>query len=86
MQLKVPNMVAEALKYAPNEVMEEIAKFFNISTESEDFANILREGILTPIQKPPNKKKRAVENLRPVTLLSVLRKVFSYMHDRKNVE
>ena len=71
------NMVAETLKYAPNEVMEEIAKIFNISTESEDFANILREGILTPIQKPPNKKKRAVENLRPVTLLSVLRKVLA---------
>ena len=57
--------------------MENIAKIFNFSTDSEEYANIIREGILTPLQKPPNKKKRAVENLRPIILLSVLRKVLA---------
>ena len=71
------NMVAEALKNAPVEVYENIAKIFNISAESEEYATILREGILTPLQKPPNKKKKPIENLRPVTLLSVLRKVLA---------
>ena len=54
--------------------MEEIARIFNISTESE-YEIIIREGIITPIQKPPNKKKKPIENLRSVTLLSILRKV-----------
>ena len=49
----------------------------NTSTENEEFASMLREGILTPLQKPPNKKKKPVENLRPVILLSVLRKILA---------
>lgn len=29
----------------------------NLSTENEKYSDILREGILTPLSKPPNKKE-----------------------------
>ena len=40
-------------------------------------------GILTPLQKPPPKKKGPCENLRPIMLLSVIRKILTICHIKR---
>ena len=61
---------AEYLKYAPDLLHEEIAELL----KTGDYPKELRIGLLVPLQKP-GKKKEPPENLRPVVILSTLRKV-----------
>ena len=56
-------MVVGTRKYATCEVIEKSLTISNMGTESENYATILRGGILTSLQTIPNKKKKPVENL-----------------------
>ena len=67
---------AEHIKYAPKCVHQDIA---NLQTEVEETGTYLIEikhGLIIPIQMP-GKQKGKVENIRPVILLSILRKLLA---------
>ena len=54
----------------------EIADIFNTTAETGDTPTALIHGLLHPVQKP-GKKKGPPENLRPIILLSILRKILT---------
>ena len=65
-------MNAEMLKQAPDDVHKMIAEILNTSVETDDYLKI------TPLQKPPKKgmmKKK--NNVRPITLLPIVRKILA---------
>ena len=53
-----------------------IANILNETAAKGEYPKELKEGILIPLQKP-GKTKGPVEHLRPVILLSILRKVLA---------
>ena len=67
---------AEYLKYAPPIIHEEIASLFNTMAETGNYPAEIKEGILTPLPKP-GKKAGPPANLRPIILLSNLRKILA---------
>ena len=67
---------AEHLKYAPSEIKEEIVLLLNTIAETGEYPKEIKLGQLTPLQKP-GKPKGPPENLRPVILLSTLRKILA---------
>ena len=69
----IEQMYAEHVKYAPECVHTEIADIFNETAATGKYPLELKQGLLTPLPKP-KKKKGPRENLRPIILLSVLRK------------
>ena len=68
------NVIAEYIKYAPKEVDELIAEILNIAAATGDVPKELVQGILYALQKP-GKTMGPVEHLRPIILLSMLRKI-----------
>ena len=73
-------MNAEYIKYALGTTHQIIADILRKSVGTDDYLEILKKGILTPLQKPPNKTKKGekkTNNLRPVTMLPTVRKVFA---------
>ena len=66
---------AEFLKYGTNKLYSTISNLLNHISETGDYPKDLRLGILKPIAKPPKKGEKV--NVRPIILLSVLRKVLS---------
>ena len=72
----VDNIHAEHVKYASNSVHETIAEILNETAETDNFPSELKIGVLTPLPKP-GKPKGPRENLRPIILLSVLRKILT---------
>lgn len=70
------NIRAELLKYGPVIYSVEIANLFNEVAEKGVFPEELVQGLITALQKPM-KKKGPPENLRPITLLSMLRKIMA---------
>ena len=66
----------EFIKYAPIEIHQEIANIFNTITKTGEELRELVFGLLRPLQKP-GKTKGPVENLRPIILLSVIRKILT---------
>ena len=79
-------MYAEYIKYATGTIHQIIADILRKSVETDDYLEILKEDILTPLQKPPNKTKTEVKktnNLRPVIPLPTVRKIFAiYIKER----
>ena len=70
------NPEIEYIKYAPIELHNEITKIFNsVSATGEEVTELIL-GILRPLQKP-GKAKGPPANLRPIILLSVLRKILT---------
>ena len=67
---------AEMLKQSPLNVMEKIATILNKTAEIGNPPDEITDGVITALQKP-GKKKGPVENLRPITLLSMLRKILA---------
>ena len=67
---------AEMLKYAPTIIFDQIAEILNEAASTGIYPNELTEGVITAIQKP-GKPKGPIENLRPITLLSMLRKILA---------
>jgi hypothetical protein len=69
------NIRAELLKYGTDNLHQTVCNILNNIFEKQDNADI-GKGMIVPLQKP-GKAKGIVKNLRPVTLLSVLRKLLS---------
>ena len=69
------NVTAEHLKYAPC-THKHIATILNTIAETGELPIEITQGILTPLQKP-GKTKGPPENLRPIILLSTLRKILA---------
>ena len=70
------NINVELIKYAPKELHKEISKILNDIFTNNDNEIQLGNGILLPIPKP-KKIQGPVKNLRPITLLEVIRKILS---------
>ena len=70
------NINAELLKYGPTIVFDIIANILNKAAETGDKPIEISLGHLVPLPKP-GKPKGPVKNLRPIILLSVLRKVLA---------
>ena len=51
----IDSMYAEYIKYSPETTHQIIADIFRKRVETDDYLEILKEGILTPLQKPPKK-------------------------------
>ena len=67
---------AEMLKSAPDILHELLPDIYNNISETVEYLPELTLGIITPIQKP-GKLKGPVQNLCPITLLSMIRKVLA---------
>ena len=70
------NINVELIKYVPEEIYKEIANILNGIFERNDTRIKLGTGILLPLLKP-KKTQGPVKNLRPITLLEVIRKILS---------
>ena len=70
------NLNAEYIKHAPLSIFKETADIYNETAATGDIPSALVHGLLLPIQKP-GKKKGPPANLRPIILLSILRKILT---------
>ena len=66
----------ELIKYSPEVVYEKIADIYNNIAATGKHPNEITHGILRALQKP-GKPKGPTSNLRPIILLSVLRKILA---------
>ena len=66
----------QPVKYAQDRIHEQIAKIYNNMAETGDIPKEVTYGILKSHQKP-NKAKGPPSNLRPIILLSSLRKILA---------
>ena len=76
---KIPGMDqinVELIKYSPEVVCEKIAATYNNIAATGKHPNKITHGILRALQKP-GKPKGPTSNLRPIILLSVLRKILA---------
>ena len=67
---------AEHLKAAPIEIHKEIVALLNNICETGEIPKEIKLGLLAPLPKP-GKEKGPAKNLRPVILLSILRKIIA---------
>ena len=72
----IDKITAEYIKYSPDTIHEVIADIFNEIAEKGNDVEELIIGILNPLQKP-NKKQGPPAHLRPIILLSILRKILT---------
>ena len=72
----IDNLNAELIKHAPPKVHQSIADILNETAKGDQDLKELTSGILTPLAKP-GKKRGPSENLRPIILLSVIRKILT---------
>ena len=70
----IDNILAELIKYAPTTTHKIIADIFNEMARTGDFPKKI--GILNPLPKPKKIPEPRV-NLRPIILLSILRKTLT---------
>ena len=70
------NLQAEMIKYGPDGICTGIAEIFNETAETGKPPDEIQGGILIPLPKP-GKKAGPPGNLRPIILLSMLRKIFA---------
>ena len=82
----IDDVTTELIKYGPlNEISTRIASLLNHIAEHGDTPEEIHKGILVPFQKP-GKPKGPCENLRPIILLSVIRKILSICMIRRTTE
>ena len=62
----------ELIKYTANDIDEQIAEIFNHMARTGELPSEIKNGLLTPLQKPGFRK-----NLRPIVLLSVIKKILA---------
>ena len=67
----IDNLDAELIKCSPDVVCENISEI-----ETGQYPSEIKEGVLMPLPKP-GKKTGPAENLRPIILLSILRKILA---------
>ena len=72
----IDELNAELIKYGSDQSHKHITDLLNDICEKGDYPEEIKTGILTPLPKP-GKPKGPVQNLRPVILLSVLRKILA---------
>jgi hypothetical protein len=72
----IDNINAEYVKYAANEIHQGIADILNETAATGKYPAEMKIGLLTPLPKP-GKKQGPPANLRPIILLSVLRKLLA---------
>ena len=72
----IDGLNAEYLKYAPEIIHFSVAELLNKIAATGDHPEELKLGILTPLPKP-GKPKGPPENLRPIVLLSIIRKILT---------
>ena len=70
----IDNLNSELIKYGPDIICEQIAEIFNETAETGEYPSEIKEGILIPLPKP-GKKPGPPGHLRPIILLSVIRKI-----------
>ena len=70
------NINVELIKYAPEKIYKEFVNILNGIYERNDTGIKLGTGTLLPLRKP-KKTEGPVKNLRPITLLEVIRKILS---------
>ena len=82
----IDDVTSELIKYGPlNEISKRIAYLLNHVAEHGDTPEEIHKGILVPFQKP-GKPKGSCANLRPIILLSVIRKILSICMIRRTTE
>ena len=69
-------IIVELIKYAPKIIHETIATIYNDIASKDECPKEITQGLLCAIQKP-GKTKGPPQNLRPIILLSVLRKILA---------
>ena len=70
------NIYAEQLKYAPDYIHAQLQNILNDIAATGTYPDEIKHGLLVPLQKP-GKPKGPPENLRPIILLSMLRKILA---------
>ncbi len=80
---RIDEIVAEQLKYGPKEINQGIADLMNEIARTGRHPMEVKEGILIPLPKP-GKKKGPPGNLRPIILLSMLRKIIAICMIRRS--
>ena len=70
------DLEVELIKYASTEIHNEIVNIFNILASTGEELQELILGILRPLQEP-GKEKDPTINLRPIILLSIIRKILT---------
>ena len=63
------------MKNGPEELCTQIARLLNRTSETGEYPEEIWRGIMAPHAKPPKKEERV--NIRPIILLSVLRKIIT---------
>ena len=79
------SLKAEYLKYGPDILHDEIANNFNEMAATGKTPEEINRGILVPLQKP-GKSVSPPEHLRPIILLSILRKLLAICMIRRITE
>ena len=79
------NLQAELIKHGPKEIHERIANLLNDIAKTGTFPKEIKEGILVPLPKP-GKPQGPPENLRPIILLSVIRKILAICMIRRTID
>jgi hypothetical protein len=72
----IDNIKAELIKFAPSEIHEVVADIYNEMARTGEVPDEISEGILVPLPKP-GKKQGPPMNLRPIILLTILRKILA---------
>lgn len=72
----VDELLGEQVKYGPDIVHKTIADILNNIAKTGDHPKEINTGLLNPLQKS-GKKNGPCENLRPIILLSILRKILA---------
>ncbi len=72
----IDNIRAEQLKYGGKTVPAQITNIINHIARTGEYPKEIKQGILTPLQKP-GKKSGPPANLRPIILLSTIRKILA---------
>ena len=78
----IDEIKAEQLKYGSNETIKEITEILNEMAKTGKYPKEIKQGILTPLQKP-GKKQGPCANLRPIILLSMLREILAIIIRRR---
>ena len=70
------NIKPEHMKYGTGNITKGIATIYKEITITGKLPNEINQEVITAIQKP-GKPKGSIENLRPITLLSLLSKILA---------
>ena len=76
------DLKAELIKHSPENIHQGIADLLNHMAKTGEHPKEVKEGILIPLPKP-GKKQGPPQNLRPIILLSIIRKILAIIMIRR---